>query len=141
MAVLLGFSVPQTLTDDAGNSLKGVTVAVTGPNAYIGAATSDAVSGALRLGALPIGDYTITYQGRSVVVPVEAVAADIQAAFNGALTPGPTGPAGLTGPAGPPGVAAELTRYYGHGVPGTIIGSKPGDEYLDVDSGNLYTLT
>lgn len=92
MAVLLGFSIPQTLTDDAGNSLKGVTVAVTGPNAYIGAATSDAVSGALRLGPLPIGDHTITYQGRSVTVPVGAVAADVQKAFDTAAVavPAPT---------------------------------------------------
>lgn len=77
---LLGYSVPETLTDDAGNSLKGVTVAVTGPSSYSGTAVSDSTSGILRLGPLPPGDYTITLNGRTAVVPVVASADDIVAA-------------------------------------------------------------
>lgn len=77
---LLGYSVPETITDDAGNALKGVAVAVTGPSAYSGTVTSDATTGVLQLGPLPPGDYTVTLNGRSAVVPVIASAADIIAA-------------------------------------------------------------
>lgn len=77
---LLGYSVPETITDDAGNALKGVEVAVTGPSAYSGTATSDATTGVLQLGPLPPGDYTVTLNDRSAVVPVIASAADIIAA-------------------------------------------------------------
>jgi len=31
--------------------------------------------------------------------------------------------------------------WTGHGVPSTIIGSAPGDEYLDMDTGYIYILT
>lgn len=80
---LTGFSLPDTLTDDAGNTLKGVTVAVTGPNAYVGTATSDAVSGAFQLGPLPEGDYTIALGARTFKVPVRATTADIVADIEG----------------------------------------------------------
>lgn len=77
MALTAGRSVPQTVTDDLGNALKGVTVAVSGPGGYTATAVTDPVTGVLRLGPLPPGDYTLTYQGRSAVVPVIATAADI----------------------------------------------------------------
>lgn len=81
---LTGYSLPDTLTDDAGNTLKNVTVTVTGPSAYSGTATSDASTGILRLGPLPVGDYTITLGSRSIVLPVVPSAADVQAAFDNA---------------------------------------------------------
>lgn len=31
--------------------------------------------------------------------------------------------------------------WTGHGPPGTIIGSHPGDEYLNLDNGDIYTLS
>lgn len=52
--------------------------------------------------------------------------------------PGDSGPSGATGPIGPQGSAVK--RYYGEGPPGTIIGSSPGDEYVDSTTGNLYVL-
>lgn len=48
------------------------------------------------------------------------------------------GPTGDTGPAGP-GYAGEAW-FYGSGPPGTIIGSKPGDNYMDLDSGTIWKL-
>ena len=36
---------------------------------------------------------------------------------------------------------AGITRWYGDGPPGVIVGSSPGDEYLDRLTGDLYTLT
>lgn len=53
---------------------------------------------------------------------------------------GPQGPQGPTGATGPQGVRGA-TWYTGHGAPGTITGSQAGDMYLDVDSGNVYTLS
>lgn len=41
------------------------------------------------------------------------------------------------GPAGDPG----QIRFVGTGAPGTIIGASPGDTYLDMTTGNIYTLT
>lgn len=52
---------------------------------------------------------------------------------------GPAGPLGPTGPTGPQGPVGGR-RFYGSGPPGTIIGSQPNDEYVDVDTGDLYTL-
>jgi len=40
---------------------------------------------------------------------------------------------GATGPRG-------TNWYSGHGAPGTIPGSTPGDMYIDLDSGDLYVL-
>lgn len=93
---LTGFSLPDTLTDDAGNTLKGITVQVSGPGGYSGTAVSDAVSGILRLGPLPVGDYTITYGARSVVLPVVAVPADVELAFDRAAAALPTATASGT---------------------------------------------
>lgn len=53
---------------------------------------------------------------------------------------GPAGTAGATGPAGPQG-ARGSNWYTGNGAPGTIGGSLPGDKYLDLDTGDIYTLT
>ncbi len=53
--------------------------------------------------------------------------------------PGPKGDPGAPGPAGPAG-SPGVHRYHGHGAPGTIIGASPDDEYLDVDTGDLYFL-
>jgi hypothetical protein len=48
--------------------------------------------------------------------------------------------AGVPGPQGAPGPqgTAAPRRFEGHGPPGTIFGAGPKDEYLDVDTGNLY---
>lgn len=55
--------------------------------------------------------------------------------------PGPEGPHGPEGPEGPPGVPGTgPSWWFGHGPPGTIIGSKPGDRYLDEDTGDIYQL-
>ena len=51
--------------------------------------------------------------------------------------PGPTGPQGPAGPKGDPGVA----WWYGDGEPGVVIGSKPGDYYVDNITGTVYKLT
>lgn len=42
----------------------------------------------------------------------------------------------------PPGaVFGEGTVWWtDHGPPGTIVGSKPGDKYIDMDTGDVYTL-
>ena len=69
MAVV-GYSVPTSLTDDAGNAMESITVTVTGPNAYSGSAVTSGQGGILQLGPLPPGDYTVTYGSRSVTVPV-----------------------------------------------------------------------
>ena len=78
-------------------------------------------------------------------------------------TPGPDGPPGpsayatavangylgteeewlefLRGDPGPPGPAFVGTAwFFGDGPPDTIVGSKPGDRYLDTTTGTIYTL-
>lgn len=51
------------------------------------------------------------------------------------------GPPGTPGPPGPPGPTYEgLAWWFGEGPPGTIIGSKPGDKYMDTVTGFIYTL-
>jgi hypothetical protein len=68
-------------------------------------------------------------------VPDVATAAVIapEEADHIARQPGPQGPAGAEG--------TGTRRFQGHGAPTTIIGSRPGDEYLDLDTGDLYTLS
>ena len=46
-------------------------------------------------------------------------------------------PRGNTGTTGPRGA----TWFTGHGEPTTVAGSTTGDLYLDVDTGNVYTLS
>lgn len=58
---------------------------------------------------------------------------------------GPRGTQGTTGPPGPPGPPGSQgsvggRRWYGDGPPGTVVGSAPGDEYLDRLTGDLYYL-
>ena len=55
---------------------------------------------------------------------------------------GPVGPQGPPGPKGDKGDrgADGVKRFRGQGPPGTIIGARLGDEYLDELTGNLYTL-
>lgn len=124
---LTGFSLPQTVVDDAGNALKGVAVAVAGPDGYTGTATTDPSTGVLRLGPLPVGDYTVTLGTRSVIVPVLASAADVQLAADRAA-------AALTKPAG--GTAgqalvldadATTVKWGAAGGPaGAVTGVRPG---------------
>ena len=51
------------------------------------------------------------------------------------------GPRGEKGEKGDPGVDRSLRRWYGEGIPTLIIGSQPGDEYVDAITGTLYVLT
>ena len=50
---------------------------------------------------------------------------------------GPKGDQGNQGNQGPRG----STWFTGHGAPGTIEGSLPGDLYLDLDDGTVYSLS
>lgn len=57
---------------------------------------------------------------------------------------GPAGAAGVAGPQGAQGPAgtngARGSQWYtGHGAPGAIGGVLAGDQYLDLDTGNVYT--
>lgn len=52
--------------------------------------------------------------------------------------PGPQGPAGPAGEDGPPGDGPSW--WFGHGPPGLVPGSQPGDRYLDEDTGLVYVL-
>lgn len=61
------------------------------------------------------------------------------------VTPPPTAAvvtvAGPQGPAGPAGPTYEgVAWWYGQGAPVAIIGSKPGDYYLDTVSGEIFVL-
>lgn len=54
---------------------------------------------------------------------------------------GPEGRVGPPGPEGPPGVPGTgPTWWFGHGPPDVIPGSKPGDRYLDEDTGIIWEL-
>jgi hypothetical protein len=50
------------------------------------------------------------------------------------------GPQGPPGRDGTPGGAIIGRRWYGEGAPELIIGAAPGDEYLDLVTGDLYIL-
>ena len=49
------------------------------------------------------------------------------------------GPIAVPGPKGEDGDHGQI-RYTGHGAPTLIVGSKPGDTYLDVLTGTVYKL-
>lgn len=51
------------------------------------------------------------------------------------------GPRGEKGEKGDPGMDRTEKRWYGEGPPTLIIGSSPGDEYVDALTGTLYVLT
>lgn len=56
--------------------------------------------------------------------------------------PGPIGPPGPQGDVGPAGPAfSGKAIWYGNGEPDVVIGSKPGDSYIDLDTGTVYELT
>ena len=71
-----------------------------------------------------------------VVVVVNAEAEVIEITVDGEQ--GPPGPPGSDGGPGP---AGALVKWFGNGPPGVIIGASPGDFYLDLDSGDIYTLS
>jgi len=54
--------------------------------------------------------------------------------------PGPMGPPGNPGPPGAMGPTGERGSLWfdGSGPPGTIAGALPGDQYLDVNTGDVY---
>lgn len=52
---------------------------------------------------------------------------------------GPVGPPGVDGRDGINGQSAGR-RWYGEGPPGLVVGAAPGDEYLDILTGDLYNL-
>jgi len=54
---------------------------------------------------------------------------------------GPKGAPGDPGPQGVPGTGRGTKRWHGHGPPDVVIGAQAGDEYLDLNTGDLYTLT
>lgn len=62
---------------------------------------------------------------------------------------GSQGPQGVDGPVGPNGAKGDTGTtgvrgsqwYTGNGAPAAIAGSLPGDKYLDVVSGTVYSLT
>jgi hypothetical protein len=51
---------------------------------------------------------------------------------------GPQGPVGASGAPGP--AYSSPAWFFDGGPPGTIIGSKPGDLYLDLQDGTVYVL-
>jgi hypothetical protein len=63
--------------------------------------------------------------------------------------PGPQGPRGEKGDKGDKGDTGErgfdgtfggTAWWSGNGAPVTVIGSKPGDKYIDINTGDVYTL-
>lgn len=57
------------------------------------------------------------------------------------IAQGPPGTPGPQGPQGPSGPTYEgIAWWYGDGPPTTIVGSKPGDFYMDLDDGTIYKL-
>lgn len=57
--------------------------------------------------------------------------------WNGSSWPAEGAGISLQGPEGPMG----NIQFAGHGTPGTIIGSSPGNSYVDWDTGIIYTLS
>lgn len=51
------------------------------------------------------------------------------------VIPGPQGPPGAPGPA-----FEGVAWWYGVGDPVAVVGSKPGDYYVDTSSGNIFIL-
>lgn len=50
------------------------------------------------------------------------------------------GPIAIPGPAGVPGKKGNI-QHVGTGAPGVILGAEPGDTYLDLSTGTVYTLS
>lgn len=72
-------------------------------------------------------------QSPTVVVPVPGIPGSQG-------PPGPMGPQGPEGPRGFDGTFGGTAWFSGNGPPETVIGSKPGDYYIDVESGLVYKL-
>lgn len=95
----------------------------------------------------PIFLVEVTEQG-SVNVTVGEAATEVVLVHGG--PPGPPGPVGadgptgdsLVGPPGPPGPQgpAGSRRWYGEGPPVVVLGASPGDEYIDVLTGDMFVL-
>jgi hypothetical protein len=82
------------------------------------------------------------------VLPVVEVAPPGEV-FDLVPVPGPPGPRGPEGPPGPEGPQGRpgydgtfggTAWWAGNGPPDAVIGSKPGDKYIDVTTGDVYTL-
>jgi len=74
-----------------------------------------------------------------VVVEEFSVSLDVEESVVAALlVSGPVGPAGPQGPAG--SVFSGVAWWYGSGPPSTVVGSKPGDFYMDLVTGNIHKL-
>lgn len=76
------------------------------------------------------GKPTTSPQAHSMLLP-QGTTVDLT---NVAPVDSSTGNAIVVGPRG-------TNWYTGHGAPGTIAGSLPGDQYLDLDTGDIYTLS
>jgi hypothetical protein len=66
--------------------------------------------------------------------------------FYDELTNAQTGPVGPQGPAGPqglpgPGGQRGTVWFTGSGAPGVIAQALPGDKYVDLDNGSVYTFS
>lgn len=76
-----------------------------------------------------------------VQVAVDAPAVEVETSLPPvvvAVAPGPPGPAG---PQGVPGDGGSGAAWFtGVGPPGTIVGSSPGDYYIDTSTGTIYRL-
>lgn len=73
---------------------------------------------------------------------VEVIIASTAPTVTVEIQPQPTwGSVLVAGPQGPPGPTYDgVAWWYGTQPPATIPGSKPGDFYLDTNSGIVYTL-
>jgi hypothetical protein len=79
----------------------------------------------------PIVEYSVVIdQPRPEVVEIETERPVLLISSVGARGP--------QGPQGRPGTTER--RLYGEGPPGTIIGATPGQEYVDILTGDLYVL-
>lgn len=89
---------------------------------------------------------TQPYTGSPVPVPVQADGTQFQTlAYPVPGIPGRDGKDGDTGPRGPAGPVGPASvgpvMWVGQGSPpDVVVGSKPGDTWLDSTTGDLYTL-
>lgn len=83
----------------------------------------------------------ISAENVDIVVPEDIPPVDvvIEEDTTPIIVEGSVGPRGPQGPSG--SMTFEGTAWWtGEGPPGTIVGSKPGDEYIDTLTGNVYKL-
>lgn len=73
--------------------------------------------------------------------PAVSIATEGEPTVIYAVDPGPKGDQGPVGPQGPPGPSFDGTAWwFGSGAPQGIVGSKPGDYFVDVVTGTIYKL-